>query len=205
MRLSRSSLSELDRGTALPPFLTLKNVVLAPCIPARFLRRSRLLLLLPVLLLLLDANAVQPPRDSRPQEGRKADGNGKGKGGVAGAKRDHINALGLPNDGYDYDRHLKSMGEKIRPAVLYCCRENASSERTMDRAKTTEVPMSRLYAYSVCWCMEYDISLSHVVSTYLLYDWNYVKKPMSPCVSPSRLVVFVHSTYTRNVDRELVM
>ncbi|CBN77126.1 conserved unknown protein [Ectocarpus siliculosus] len=51
-----------------------------------------------------------PPRDSRPQDERKAAGKGKGKGGVAGAERDHINALGLPNDGYDYDQHLKSMG-----------------------------------------------------------------------------------------------
>ena len=27
------------------------------------------------------------------------------------AKRDHINALGLPNDGYDYSQHLRSMGQ----------------------------------------------------------------------------------------------
>ncbi|CAB1102572.1 unnamed protein product [Ectocarpus sp. CCAP 1310/34] len=51
-----------------------------------------------------------PSRDSRPQEERKAAGKGKGKDGVTGTERDHINALGLPNDGYDYDRHLKSMG-----------------------------------------------------------------------------------------------
>lgn len=52
---------------------------------------------------------VQPPRDSWPQE--QEDAGAKGKGALAGAKRDHINALGLPNDGYNYDQHLKSMGE----------------------------------------------------------------------------------------------
>jgi len=64
---------------------------------------------------------VQPPRDGRSNEQQQQQqqgdaagkGKGKGKGGLAGAKRDHINALGLPNDGYDYDQHLKSMGERV--------------------------------------------------------------------------------------------
>ncbi|CAM9643596.1 unnamed protein product [Scytosiphon promiscuus] len=35
----------------------------------------------------------------------------RGKRGPSSTKgRDHINALGLPNDGYDYEQHLKSMG-----------------------------------------------------------------------------------------------
>lgn len=28
-------------------------------------------------------------------------------------KGDHINEFGLPNDGYDYSKHLKQMGKKI--------------------------------------------------------------------------------------------
>lgn len=28
------------------------------------------------------------------------------------ASRDHVNELGLPNDGYDYSKHLREMGEK---------------------------------------------------------------------------------------------
>lgn len=56
----------------------------------------------------------QPSRDSRSQEQGGAEGKGRGKGGLAAEKRDHINALGLPNDGYDYDQHLKSMGESER-------------------------------------------------------------------------------------------
>eukprot|EP00903_Cladosiphon_okamuranus_P008978 g8589.t1 len=55
-----------------------------------------------------------PSRDNQHQEQggseRNGKGKGKGKGGLAAEKRDHINALGLPNDGYDYDQHLKSMG-----------------------------------------------------------------------------------------------
>lgn len=29
-----------------------------------------------------------------------------------GQWRDHVNELGLPNDGYDYGKHLKSMGKQ---------------------------------------------------------------------------------------------
>ncbi|CAM9550127.1 unnamed protein product, partial [Hapterophycus canaliculatus] len=50
-----------------------------------------------------------PSRDTRSQD-EAGTADGKGKGGSVGVKRDHINALGLPNDGYDYDQHLKSMG-----------------------------------------------------------------------------------------------
>lgn len=35
---------------------------------------------------------------------------GEGDGGERPKWRDHVNALGLPNDGYDYGRHLKRMG-----------------------------------------------------------------------------------------------
>eukprot|EP00752_Nemacystus_decipiens_P007303 g6534.t1 len=51
-----------------------------------------------------------PLRDSRSQEQGNGKGEGKRRGGLAAGKRDHINALGLPNDGYDYEQHLKSMG-----------------------------------------------------------------------------------------------
>lgn len=62
----------------------------------------------------MSLTSCQPSRESRSQEQGGAEGKGKGKGGLAAGKRDHINALGLPNDGYDYDQHLKSMGETER-------------------------------------------------------------------------------------------
>ena len=34
--------------------------------------------------------------------------------GAHGQWRDHVNELGLPNDGYDYGKHLKSIGMYIR-------------------------------------------------------------------------------------------
>lgn len=59
----------------------------------------------------------QPARDGGQQDRGNAAGKGKGKGkdafdALTGEGRDHINALGLPNDGYDYDQHLKSIGER---------------------------------------------------------------------------------------------
>lgn len=37
--------------------------------------------------------------------------------------RDHVNALGLPNDGYDYGRHLKRMGAWVpmRVDAVWMC------------------------------------------------------------------------------------
>lgn len=57
--------------------------------------------------------ANQPVRDGR--VAGKGEGKGKGKDAfdsLKGQGRDHINSLGLPNDGYDYDQHLKSIGER---------------------------------------------------------------------------------------------
>lgn len=57
---------------------------------------------------------MQPSREERAakeagERGRRNGTVGKGAA-VLGADRDHINALGLPNDGYDYEQHFKSMG-----------------------------------------------------------------------------------------------
>ncbi|CAM9889532.1 unnamed protein product, partial [Laminaria digitata] len=54
-----------------------------------------------------------PSRDERQQERGSVAGKGKGKDAfdaLKGERKDHINKLGLPNDGYDYDQHLKSIG-----------------------------------------------------------------------------------------------
>lgn len=63
---------------------------------------------------------MQPSREERAAKdasegarGGKKAGRRSGKAGgeaVLGAGPDHINALGLPNDGYDYEQHFKSMG-----------------------------------------------------------------------------------------------
>lgn len=66
---------------------------------------------------------AQPSREEREaakgaseagRGGKKSGSRGNKKGGKAdvelGGGGDHINALGLPNDGYNYEQHFKSMG-----------------------------------------------------------------------------------------------
>lgn len=80
---------------------------------------------LPISILAFCSSFVQPSREERTSKqasdaaaaaaAARHEGKKKGKKrGVAetfSEGRDHINALGLPNDGYDYEQHLKSMGE----------------------------------------------------------------------------------------------